>query len=498
VRQARPFGQSANNNEKNMTDPLLQSTIYIVDDDASNREVLKTHLNLVGYENVMTARSGAVALELVEQRLPDLMLLDVMMPEMNGYQVIERIREAYPDRFFPIVLLSGMNRSEDRVKGIQAGANDFLTKPYDGEELLARVSSLLSHKQAVDALHAERARTLALLNQINNPVIVTNAEGLITQTNPAVLEHLGLDDSVLDKGLGEVFGLVLEDLLIRARERQGAVSGIVNSRKSGTKEQITFNVSVSPISEVGYILFWQDITALQEGEQARLNQAHAETKHVLDTFSHYMSPTLVDRVLNDPTITARRERRDAAVLFADLRGFTRLTTRHSPSDVMALLNDIFTEMIDVIGEHEGLLFDITGDELMVAFNVPYDQDNPLQRALETAVDMQRTFQKSRAEREKHGMDVGMGIGVNYGPVVLGHIGSQSHMNYTMVGETVNIAHRMVEVAEDRQIILFTDLLDDWQAEANDLRTDELGPMQFKNVPQPVQLSVVELMVADEA
>jgi class 3 adenylate cyclase len=219
---------------------------------------------------------------------------------------------------------------------------------------------------------------------------------------------------------------------------------------------------------------------------------------VLDTFSHYMSPTLVERVVDDPTITQRRERRDAAVLFADLRGFTRLTSEHSPDDVMALLNDIFTDMIEVVNNNDGLLFDITGDELMVAFNVPYDQDNPLQRALDTAVEMQRTFQASRARREARGMQVGMGIGVNYGPVVLGHIGGHSQMSYTMVGETVNVAHRMVEIADDRQIVLFSDMLTDWQPDSADLRASELELTWLKNIPGPVRLSVVEMVAESEA
>ncbi|MBN1430825.1 MAG: response regulator [Anaerolineae bacterium] len=480
-----------------MSDPLLQSRIYIVDDDVSNRDVLEANLAFAGFTNITMAGNGVDALALVEQQLPDLILLDIMMPEMDGFQVIQHIRATYPDQFIPIVLLSALNRPEDRVKGIRVGANDFLNKPYDGDELIARVFSLLSYKQTVDALRAEQARSLALLNQISNPVIVTDAEGIITQVNPAVREHLALGDEVLDRTLESVFGLALEDLLIRARERQGAVSGIFTPRGGNVEQPVTFNVSVSPITEVGYILFWQDVTALQEGEQARLNQAHAETKHVLDTFSHYMSPTLVERVLDDPTITARRERRDAAVLFADLRGFTRLTLLHSPHDVMALLNDIFTDMIDVVNAHDGLLFDITGDELLIAFNVPYDQDNPLQRALDTAIEMHRTFQGRRARRERRGMEVGMGIGVNYGPVVLGHVGGHSQMSYTMIGQAINVAHRMVEVAEDRQIVIFTELLADWKPNGNDLRRFEMAPMQVKNIPEPVMLSAIELVVTDD-
>jgi len=480
-----------------MSKTLEQSRIYIVDDDESNREVLEGYLYFADLTNIAMAENGVKALELVEQQLPDLILLDINMPEMDGFEVVQHIRETYPDHFIPIVILSALSQPEDRIRGIEVGANDFLNKPYDGEELIARVRSLLAHKQAVDALNAEQARTSALLNQISNPVIVTNAEGSITQINPAVQEHLGLGEDVLNQGLGEIFGLALEDLLLRAQERQGAVSGIFTPRLDDSEQRTTFNVSVSPISEVGHILFWQDITALQEGAQVRLNQAHAETKHVLDTFSHYMSPTLVERVLDDPTITARRERRDAVVLFADLRGFTLLSTQHSPYNVMALLNDIFTDLIDVVNNHEGLVFDIIGDELMVAFNVPYDQDSPLERALETAIEMHRTFYSGRAEREQRNMQVGMGIGVNYGPAVLGHIGSQSHMSYTMVGGTVNVAHRMVEVAEDRQIVLPTNLLGDWQPGSDDLRLYELEPMQVKNIPEPVMLSVIELIVPDD-
>lgn len=466
---------------KIMTDPLAHSKIYIVDDDIDNREVLETYLGYAGFTNITMAENGAKALDLVEQQLPDLILLDINMPKMDGYQVIEHIRKRYPAYFIPIVLISALSRPEDRVKGIEVGANDFLNKPYDGAEIVARVRSLLSHKRDVDALHAEQARTLALLNQISNPAIVTDTEGAIIQINPAAQTHLELDQGVLGRGLGEVFGVVLEDLLLRARERQGSVSGIFTPRTGNSDQLTTFNVSVSPVTEVGYILFWQDITALQEGERARLSQARAETQYVLD----------------DPTITARRERRDAAVLFADLRGFTRLTAEHSPDAVMALLNDIFADMIDVINNHDGLLFDITGDELLAAFNVPYDQDNPLQRALDTAIEMHRTFQSRRAEREKRGMQVGMGIGLNCGPVVLGHVGGHSQMSYTMIGQAINVAHRLVEVAEDRQIVISTELLGGWQPDSADLRRHEMQPMQIKSIPEPVMLSAIELIAPND-
>jgi class 3 adenylate cyclase len=394
-------------------------------------------------------------------------------------------------------MLSAAGDVESRVKGIDAGANDFLAKPYDGQELIARVRSLLAYKQAVDQLSTERARMSALLNQIGNPVIVTDGSGIITQVNPAAFQALNLNESIVSQGLGDVFGLGLEDLLLRARERAGTVSGVYTERDNHVEQPVTFNVSVSPIQEVGYILFWQDITALQEGERARLGVERAETLHVLDTFSRYMSPTLVERVLNDSDILNRYEKREATILFADLRGFTELSTRQSPDKVMGLLNEIYTSLLEVVNTHEGLVLDIVGDELMLAFNVPYPQDDSVQRALQTAIDMQRQFNSDRATRKKRGLQVGLGIGINGGSLVLGHIGGRSHKSYTVIGEAVNIAHRMVEMAEDRQIVTNAELLRQWQPQDGDLQVRDLDVTQLQGVADPVKLSVIEVVQQTE-
>lgn len=476
----------------NNLDSLLDAKIYIVDDDESNRELLQARLELAGFTNLSTAENGPAALELVKRQTPDLILLDVMMPIMNGYQVIEQVREWYPHQFIPIVLLSALQNPEHRVKGIDAGANDFLMKPYDAEELFARVRSLLYHKRAIDELHAEQARTVALLTQIGNPVIVTNTTGAITQVNPAATEQLHLDEQNIGQEIEQIFGPQLGDLLLRAKERTAAVSGVFTPPSSLMDEPVTFNVSISPIEAVGHILFWQDITEIQESERIRLEVERARTKHVFDTFSQYMSPALVERVLRDPEIMTRHEKRQVTVLFADLRGFTALSARQSPDKVMELLNEIFTDLIEIVNSQDGLVLDIVGDELMVAFNVPFAQDNAERLALDTAIELQRQFNRRRTARRERGMEVGLGIGINNGNVVMGHIGGRSHKSYTMVGETVNVAHRMVELAEDRQIITHADLVPGWQPQDSDLSIHELDYTQFRGVPEPIKLSVIEV------
>jgi class 3 adenylate cyclase len=205
-----------------------------------------------------------------------------------------------------------------------------------------------------------------------------------------------------------------------------------------------------------------------------------------------MSTALIERVLNDRDILTRRERREAVVLFADLRGFTRLTVEHPPDAVFALLNDLFTEMLDIVNRNEGLVFDITGDELMIAFNVPYTQQDINRRALQTAVDMQQRFGELQRKWHERGMEVGMGSGIDRGVVVLGHIGGSSHMNYSMVGEAVNICHRLVEIAEDAQIVVTPKILVDGLPEVTDLNVVELAPRLLKGKDEPQPISLITL------
>jgi class 3 adenylate cyclase len=328
---------------------------------------------------------------------------------------------------------------------------------------------------------------------MRDPVVVTDTAGYITRINPAATQTLKLESNALGRPLAEVFDLALADLLLRARERSMAVSGEYTARKLVPDEDRSFYVSVSPIEGVGYSLIWQDISGIKESERVRLESERAEKQHVLDAFSHYMSPALLERVLNDPDILHRRERREAIVLFADLRGFTRLTVEHSPDSVMALLNVLFPEMIEIVHQHEGIIFDITGDELMVAFNVPYTQEDANQRAIETAVDMQHRFAHLKLEWSRQNMMVGLGVGIGRGPVVLGHVGGPSHMNYAMVGETVNIAHRLVDMAKDKQIVVTSDVLIDAVPDEQVTTIRELPPQMLKGKSQPVSLVLIEMI-----
>ena len=137
--------------------------ILVVDDTPQNVKLLADLLTVKGYE-VVTAASGAEALARIEAERPDLVLLDVVMPGMSGYEVCQRIRADAANGIMPVVMVTALDPSAERIKGLDAGADDFLTKPINLPELLARVRSLLRIKELYDTVEAQSAQ-LAELNR---------------------------------------------------------------------------------------------------------------------------------------------------------------------------------------------------------------------------------------------------------------------------------------------------------------------------------------------
>jgi adenylate cyclase len=128
--------------------------ILVVDDTPKNVKLLADILTVKGYA-VVTASAGAEALKQVEAEKPDLVLLDVVMPEMSGYEVCRKIRENPATGILPVVMVTALDPSEERIKGLDAGADDFLTKPINQPELLARVRSLLRIKELYDTVQTQ-------------------------------------------------------------------------------------------------------------------------------------------------------------------------------------------------------------------------------------------------------------------------------------------------------------------------------------------------------
>jgi class 3 adenylate cyclase len=149
---------------------MTMRKILVVDDTPHNVKLLVDLLTAKGYA-VVTATSGQAALEQIESERPDLLLLDVMMPGMNGYEVCAKIRENPANGVLPVIMVTALDPSQERIKGLEAGADDFLTKPVNRAELLARVSSLLRIKELYDTVQAQAAELSELNTTLEKRVL---------------------------------------------------------------------------------------------------------------------------------------------------------------------------------------------------------------------------------------------------------------------------------------------------------------------------------------
>ncbi|MGD1903847.1 MAG: response regulator transcription factor [Geitlerinemataceae cyanobacterium] len=127
-----------------------QKRLLLVDDDPNLILLVKDYLEFRGYE-VVSADNGRVALELLQEDLPDLIVCDVMMPEMDGYTFVENVREDKRTEWIPVIFLSAKGQSQDRIKGLNTGADVYMVKPFEPEELIAQVESSLAQAARLTA-----------------------------------------------------------------------------------------------------------------------------------------------------------------------------------------------------------------------------------------------------------------------------------------------------------------------------------------------------------
>jgi adenylate cyclase len=158
--------------DANFADPnAASSRILVVDDNASNRDLLSRRLMREGYL-VSTAESGAAALTLTATEKFDLVLLDLMMPVMNGFEVLSRLKAQERTQHIPVIMISALDELDSTVRCIEAGAEDYLPKPFNPVLLRARIGASLEKKRLLDELHAEKERSEALLLNILPPSVV--------------------------------------------------------------------------------------------------------------------------------------------------------------------------------------------------------------------------------------------------------------------------------------------------------------------------------------
>ncbi|HEX4619406.1 MAG TPA: adenylate/guanylate cyclase domain-containing protein [Steroidobacteraceae bacterium] len=220
------------------------------------------------------------------------------------------------------------------------------------------------------------------------------------------------------------------------------------------------------------------------------------------TFRRYVSPRLADKILEDtqlrdtllsPGGPRADARAHAVVLFADLRGFTSIAEQLDLQTVVPLLNEFFSLLTEITFRHDGTVFHMAGDCLMLGFGVPLEQPDSARRAVSAAREMLASFAElSRSWRERYQVEAGLGIGINEGDVVAGNIGSSSYMNYTIIGDTVNIAARLCQRARSGEMLFSSTLKRSLDAHGFDIGATPLPPLQLRGRSHPIDIFCVPL------
>lgn len=360
--------------------------VLVVDDTPMNVRLLVDMLGAAGYE-ALAAADGAQALELVGSGRPDLVLLDVMMPGLNGFQVCEKLRADPATALLPVVLVTALDGRDDRIRGIEAGADDFITKPINKHELLARVRSLLRIKTLHDQVEEQR-RQLSELN-------------------------VRLEQRVRD-GIAEV------------------------QRMSHLKR--------------------------------------------------FFSPAVADLILGGELDPMKSHRSEITVVSLDLRGFTAFCESADPEEVIGVLREYHGEMGRLIVRNEGTVEHFAGDGIMIFFNDPLPVDNPAERAVHMALEMQDSFVRRSAEWLKLGHELGLGIGIAQGFATIGLIGFEGRFDYGAVGAVCNMAARLCAEARAGQTVAQQRVVNRLEGV---VEAQSVGPLHLKGFPKPVAAALIQ-------
>jgi adenylate cyclase len=206
--------------------------------------------------------------------------------------------------------------------------------------------------------------------------------------------------------------------------------------------------------DLQFLVAFSGIAALAIASSRSAERVRREAL-VRSNFERYFAPNIAAEIANsERTVTPGGERRSLTVLFSDIRGFTSLSETMPPEALARFLSDYFSEMVEIIFEHGGTLDKFIGDAIMALWGAPVAHDDDPARALAAALDMQAAVRELNARWTAHGKPaIGIGIGINYGDVFAGNIGSQRRLEYTVLGDAVNIASRLCAQAGAGEVLV---------------------------------------------
>jgi adenylate cyclase len=342
------------------------------------------------------------------------------------------------------ILCVPMRNSEGDMIGVTQVINKKAGPFTEADErILASLSSqaavALDNAQLYERVRGMKAYLESIVGSLSNGVVTIDAKRRITTANRSAVGVLGAQESVL---LGQdsqpMLAKVNADLPATVQQVQDSGTSTLQfdvdcSTLDG--KPVSMNLNAVPLvdpkgQKMGVVLVLDDITS---------------EKRVKSSLSRYMSKDVVEQLLTgEGSLALGGVRQEASILFSDIRSYTTLTESQGAHEIVGMLNEYFSYMVDVIFEHQGILDKFIGDAIMAVFGAPFSRpDVDPANAVNAGLDMMKELARYNRERVARGqIAIDAGVGISSGEVVCGNIGSEKRMDYTVIGDGVNLASRL--------------------------------------------------------
>ena len=330
--------------------------------------------------------------------------------------------------------------------GNKVGVMEILNKkegPFSATDqrrlaaLCAQAAVSIENAQLFEDVNNSRNYNESILRSMSNGVLTLDAANMVSKVNPSALRILRRpENELLNCRLSDVFSgpnswvtNSMEKVL-----RTGRIDNTVDSDLVfDDRQAVSVNMTAVPLQDmrderIGSMLIMEDIT---------------REKRVRNTMSRYMSKAVMDELLEGGEAALGGTNREVSVLFSDIRGFTAMSERLGARETVAMLNDYFTDMVDVVFAHNGILDKYIGDMIMAVFGSVRSTREDAANAVNVGSRMMTALRELNIRREKAGHEpIRIGIGISTGDVVAGSIGSPKRLEYTVIGDRVNLAERL--------------------------------------------------------
>jgi adenylate cyclase len=373
--------------------------------------------------------------------------------------------------------------------GKTIGVTQVLNKrggPFTAEDesrlraFTAQISIALENAKLFADVQQMKNYNEAMLESMSNGVITMDGDGRIVTCNAAGLRIFrAASGDVIARSAAEFFAGPNAWLLdsIKQVEASQETGQLMDAELIVGEDKISANVSVQPLlsvekKSIGSMIMIEDISS---------------EKRLRATMSRYMDPGIASQMITEGADMLGGKNVLATVLFSDIRSFTTITEQLGAQGTVAMLNEYFTLMVDCIQREEGMLDKFIGDAIMAAFGIPVGHEDDADRAVRTSIAMIRALQAWNAQRAGEGKPpVDIGIGLNTDQVVSGNIGSKKRMDYTIIGDGVNLAARLESACKQYGArILISEFT--YRALRGTYRTRELDIVVVQGKTKPVAI-----------